>query len=265
MRLLDLLRLPTLLLAVALALPGAAETFPPLTGRVVDAANLLPADAEARIEAKLAALEAATGGRGKGTQLVVATIPDLGGLEIEDYGYRLGRHWGIGQKATSNGAILLVAPNDRKVRIEVGYGLEPVLTDALSKLIIEERIVPAFRAGDFPAGIEAGTDALIRQLELPPDEAEKVAAQAASRAATEAEGPGIGGFIFLLLLLLWLWWVFRRDGGQVARQRMGPGGPIVIWGPGSTSWGGGFGGRGFGGGFGGGGGGFGGGGASGGW
>ena len=106
------------LLLLLVASPAAAQTFPQLTGRVVDGANLLsPAD-EAELTGKLAALEQASS-----RQLVVATVPDLQGYPIEDYGYQLGRHWGIGQKGANNGTILLVAPTERRVRIEVGYGL----------------------------------------------------------------------------------------------------------------------------------------------
>lgn len=253
-----LLALLLLLLPGPLAGPAHAQTFPKLTGRVVDAANLLPPDAEARIEARLAALETATGG----TQLVVATIPDLEGLDIADYGYRLGRAWGIGQKGENNGAILIVAPNDRRVRIEVGYGLEPVLTDALSALIIQEKILPRFRAGDFAGGIEAGTQALVEQLELPPEEAERRAQ--AARASGSGDDAGVGTILFFVILVAVIWLVVGSGGGGSGGggRRRGPAGPIVVWGPG---WGGGFGGGFGGGGFSGGGGSFGGGGASGGW
>ena len=114
-----------MLAAVLLALPAlAAPTFPPLTGRVVDDAHLLSPQSVQKLDGELAQLEAQTG-----HQLVVATIPDLQGYSIEDYGYQLGRTWQLGRKGINDGAILLVAPNDRKVRIEVGYGLEPVLTE----------------------------------------------------------------------------------------------------------------------------------------
>ena len=119
--------------------PASAElTFPTLTGRVVDAANLLdPADEQA-LTSELKALEERSS-----DQVVVVTLPSLQGYAIEDYGYRLGRHWGIGTKQLSNGMLLIVALNERKVRIEVGRGLEPILTDALSKIIIENAILPA--------------------------------------------------------------------------------------------------------------------------
>lgn len=253
-----------LVLLLWVAAPALAQNFPALTGRVVDAANLLSPEAEARLTGKLAGLEQRTGG----TQLVVATIPDLEGYDIADYGYRLGRQWGIGQKESNSGALLIVAPNERRVRIEVGYGLEPVLTDALSLLIIDEKIRPAFRAGDFPGGIEAGVDTLVEILELPPEEAEKRAR--AAEAARKDEGLGTGGAIFLILVgLLILYLSTRGGGGGGGGRRRGPMGPIIIWGPGTGGWGssgGSWGGGGFGGGgFSGGGGGFGGGGASGGW
>ena len=98
--------------------------------------------------------------------------------QIEEYGYQLGRAWGIGQKDQDNGVLLIVAPVERKVRIEVGYGLEPILTDALSAQIIQTRILPAFRTGDFPDGIIAGVDAIDQQLRLDPAEAQARAAAA---------------------------------------------------------------------------------------
>ncbi|HXF54965.1 MAG TPA: TPM domain-containing protein, partial [Hyphomicrobiaceae bacterium] len=147
------------ILAVVVALASAAllqaqlaqPSFPRLTGRVVDEAGLLTAQDAAELTAELADLEA------KSTdQLVVVTLRSLQGYEIEDFGYRLGRAWGIGQAGTNNGVLLIVAPNERKVRIEVGRGLEPQLTDALSRLIIENAILPAFRRGNFAEGIKAG-------------------------------------------------------------------------------------------------------------
>jgi uncharacterized protein len=127
--------------------PAIAEpTFPALTGRVVDDANLLaPADKEA-LTADLKALEDKTS-----DQVVVVTVPSLQGYAIEDYGLRLGNHWGI-----KNGVLLIVAPNERKVRIEVARGLEATLTDALSQTIIDNAILPHFRAGDFAGGIKDG-------------------------------------------------------------------------------------------------------------
>ena len=157
-----------LLLFLLIAAPAAAQNFPKLTGRVVDAAGLLSAQDQAALTQKLASLEQATS-----RQLVVATVTDLQGYPIEDYGYRLGRNWGIGQKGANNGVILLVSKGDRKVRIEVGYGLEPILTDALSNQIIQDQILPAFKKGDYPGGINAGVDAIAQQLQAPPEQQEK--------------------------------------------------------------------------------------------
>lgn len=238
-----------------------AQTFPALTGRVVDAANIIPDDQEAALTAKLDTLE-----KESSRQLVVATVPSLEGYDIADYGYRLGRTWGIGQKDQNNGAILLVAPNDRKVRIEVGYGLEPILTDAFSSVIINTQIIPAFKAGDFPAGINDGTDAIIAQLKLPPEEAAKYAAQLASQSANANKGDSISSALFwLFIFLFFILPLFRSIFGRGRGRRHGHG-PVIIWGGGSGGgWGGGSSGGGFGGGFSGGGGSFGGGGASGGW
>lgn len=240
-----------------------AQTFPSLTGRVVDAANIIPDDQEAVLTAKLDALE-----KESSRQLVVATVPSLEGYDIADYGYRLGRAWAIGQKDENNGSILLVAPNDRKVRIEVGYGLEPILTDAFSSVIINTQIVPAFKVGDFSGGINAGTDAIIAQLKLPPDEAAKYAAQLAAKSSKNSQGDSISAAIFwLIIFFFFILPLLRSIFGKGRGRRLGSG-PVIIWGGGSDGggWGGGSsGGFGGGGGFSGGGGSFGGGGASGGW
>lgn len=130
---------------------AAAPTFPSLSGRVVDEAGLLSPDAITKMEADLSALETASS-----DQVVVVTLRSLQGYDIADYGYQLGRAWGVGQAGKDNGVLFIVAPNERKVRIEVGRGLEPILTDLMSKIIIENAILPEFRRGDFPAGIQAG-------------------------------------------------------------------------------------------------------------
>lgn len=133
--------------------------FPQLTGHVVDSAQMLSASTESRITAMLDAHERATS-----DQLVVVTVPDLQGDTIESFGYQLGRTWGIGQKDKNNGALLIIAKSERKIRIEVGYGLEGELTDAISANIIHARISPSFKRGDFDGGIEAGVDAIIQAL-----------------------------------------------------------------------------------------------------
>ena len=234
--------------------PQIAEpTFPALSGRVVDDANLLSETDKQALTADLKVLEDKSS-----DQLVVVTLPSLQGYAIEDYGYQLGRHWGIGTKQLNNGVLLIVAPNERKVRIEVGRGLEPTLTDALSKIIIENAILPRFRAGDFAGGIKDGVRDIT--LALTGD-----AAEVEQRAqARRADDPTIDWItvIFWILIILWFVWVMWRS-AQTPAARGRYGGPIII--PGS-GWGGGWGsGGGGGGGFSGGGGSFGGGGASGGW
>jgi uncharacterized protein len=137
----------------------APPTFPALTGRIVDQANLLsPAD-EQRLSATSQAVE-----REVGAQFVIVTLRDLQGRSIEDYGVQLGRTWRIGSRAHNDGVILIVAPNERKVRIEVGYGLERRVTDPFAAKVIRERILPRFRDGDFPGGIVAGSEAIVARL-----------------------------------------------------------------------------------------------------
>ena len=139
-------------------------TFPALTGRVVDGAGLLSAAEISELDAKLKAVEDSSS-----DQVVVVTVSSLQGYSIEDYGLRLGNHWGVGSKELNNGVLLIVAPNERKVRIEVGRGLEATLTDALSKTIIDTSILPRFRTGDFAAGIKSGAEGIARALgEVPP-------------------------------------------------------------------------------------------------
>ncbi|MGM0594264.1 MAG: TPM domain-containing protein [Pseudomonadota bacterium] len=138
----------------------AAPNFPALSGRVVDEANILSATSERQLTQMLARHEQATS-----NQVVVATLASLQGYDIADFGYQLGRHWGIGQQGRDNGVLLIVAPNEKKVRIEVGYGLEGSLTDALSKNIIESEITPRFKQGDMEGGILAGTRAILGTIE----------------------------------------------------------------------------------------------------
>jgi len=206
-----------LLLALVWAPALAAPTFPALTGRVVDEAHVLPADTQAALTAKLADLEQKTS-----RQLVVVTLPSLQGAAIEDFGYQLLRHWGIGQKGLNNGAILIVAPSEHQVRIEVGYGLEPVLTDALSSQILQRDAIPRFKAGDTPGGVTAATDSLIEQLSVDPSTAEaRVAAaeQAAASAPRRSHGSGLGGILPLIIIFLVVSGLFRRRGSGGGRGR----------------------------------------------
>lgn len=228
----------------------AAPPFPALTGRVVDDAGILSSDTQQRLTALLAEHEQQTG-----NQVVVATLKDLGGTDIADYGYQLGRAWGIGQKGKNNGALILIAPNQHQTRIEVGYGLEGDLTDAQSKLIIENVMLPAFRKGDYDGGVLEGTIDVLRTLGGKPTGAESV-----PEPQQHERGSGLGGIpIFLIIFIVWIvfgrfLWPLLFLGG------MGRGG----WGGGGWSGGGGGWSSG-GGGFSGGGGSFGGGGASGSW
>lgn len=155
-RLLSLSICVTVVLATIVAY---ALTFPPLTGRIVDQANIIPQQAREALEPRLAELE-----QKSGIQLVVATVSTLDGQEIEPYANELFRFWKLGEKNKNNGVLLLVAPNERRVRIEVGYGLEGTLTDALSAVIIANAITPRFKAGDFSGGITRGIDDIITVL-----------------------------------------------------------------------------------------------------
>lgn len=244
-----------LLLALLVLLPasGWAQStpeFPDLTGRVVDRAEMLSPDVEARLSQMLQAHEQAST-----EQVVVVTLPDLQGYPIEDFGYQLGRHWGIGQEGEDNGALLIVAKEERKIRIEVGYGLEGRLTDADSSVIINRIITPAFRQGDFQAGIVNGAAAMIQVLG-----GEPMAAPQGQQPVALQEKPKAGMVaLFFIIMMAVVFFIGSRGG------RGGRGGAALL---GATLLGGAMGGRGggFGGGsFGGGGGGFGGGGASGGW
>jgi uncharacterized protein len=249
---------------VLCALPALAAdpSFPELTGRVVDDAGLLSGTDKAQLEADLKALEDKSS-----DQVVVVTVPSLQGYPVEEYGYRLGRHWGIGTAKLNNGVLLIVAPNERKVRIEVGRGLEPILTDALSKIIIENGILPNFRTGDYAAGIKDGVRDIT--LALTGDAAEL---EERAKARPDADDPAIDWIMvifwtIIILYFIWVLWQSTRPPGIRGRRS----GPVFVPGPGwdsgRDSWSNGSGGfsGGGGGGFSGGGGSFGGGGASGGW
>ncbi len=249
-----------------------AQDFPEPTGFVVDQADILTEQEEAQLSQKLEALKTQSN-----REFAVATINDLQGYDIADYGYQLGRAWGVGNEGEDDGIVLIIAPNERKMRIEVGYGLEGIITDGLSGQIIRQDIIPQFKAGDMFAGINAGVDAIGSQLLLPPEEAALLAQQAAREARNDKKSGRIWNLIFwLFIIFIVILPMLRRARGE--RHYDNSGLPIVIWGSGLNSdyigdsrfgnkSSGGFGGGGFGGGgFGGfGGGGFGGGGASGGW
>ena len=271
-----------LLLALfALAAPATAQTFPQNNGSpVVDQAGILTPEQQADLKSKSQALYTQTG-----RAFAVATVKSLEGYPVEDYAYRLGRAWGLGEKEKDNGVLLLVAPNDRKVSIATGYGAGAYMTDAMSGIIIREDILPHFKQSppDYGGGIEAGADAIIKQMSLSPDEAEKniAAAQQAQKQRQHSSGGGLPIFFWLMIIGFVVLSHFRRGVGRRYRGRHGGISPWVVlwglnelsrgsrgggwgggsWGGGGGSWGGGGGGSfgGFGGGS------FGGGGASGSW
>jgi len=270
-----------LLALLALAAPATAQTFPQNNGSpVVDQAGILTPEQQADLKSKSQALYTQTG-----RAFAVATVKSLEGYPVEDYAYRLGRAWGLGEKEKDNGVLLLVAPDDRKVSIATGYGAGAYMTDAMSGIIIREDILPHFKQSppDYGGGIEAGADAIIKQMSLLPDEAEKniAAAQQAQKQRQHSSGGGLPIFFWLMIIGFVVLSHFRRGVGRRYRGRHGGISPWVVlwglnelsrgsrgggwgggsWGGGGGSWGGGGGGSfgGFGGGS------FGGGGASGSW
>lgn len=243
------LKVGLLLLLWVFALTAQAELkFPPLTGRVVDNAQMIEPSVREQLTQQLQAHEKATG-----EQLVVVTLPDLQDADIADFGYQLGRYWGIGQKDKNTGALLIVARDDRKLRIEVGYGLEDRLTDAQSSVIINQVITPAFKTGNFSKGISDGVAAMLVVLGGNPLDEPSTVYEPRGDEGDDFLSRHPGVFVFLVMLFILTVFVGQMlgilpSGGGGGRGRSG----------------GGFGGGG-GGGFSGGGGSFGGGGSSGGW
>jgi uncharacterized protein len=245
-----------------LAVIASAFDFPALTGRVVDQANVMTAQSRSDVEAKSKDLEDKSG-----IQLVVATVKSLQGSDIETYANELFRFWKLGQTQKNNGVLLLVAPAEHKVRIEVGYGLEGTLTDALSSVIISSAIIPRFKADDFSGGIERGVDGIISVLSGDTEDWQP-------KVNVRQEGGSVDfdtlfPILFFLLMVFICWYLIHNANGPGSGGSIRRGGrPIFVpytgsgWGSG---WGGGGLGGGFGGGFSGGGGSSGGGGASGSW
>ena len=186
--------------ALAFLAPAIALTFPSLSGRIVDQAAIIPADKQAAIEPKLVDLETKSG-----IQLVVATVKSLEDGDIETYANGLFRTWKLGEKQKNNGVLLLVAPNERRVRIEVGYGLEGTLTDALSKVIIANAIAPRFKANDYGGGIERGVDDIITVLTTDSSEWEKrpdLRLDSQQTAADDFSPFGVALIIIVIILLI---------------------------------------------------------------
>jgi len=179
----------------------AAEVIevPYLTSRVMDEANLLPEAAETELEARLGRFEAETG-----HQLAVLTVPNLGGEPIEDYSMRVVETWKLGRAEEDDGVLLLVARDDRQMRLEVGYGLEGRLTDMGSRRILDHVVAPRFRDGDFAGGVSAGADAVMAVLQ---DEGAETPVDPLAGRYPEPFGIGdlagllFGGLLMLILLV----------------------------------------------------------------
>jgi len=188
-------------LALSIAVSYAALTFPALSGRVVDDAGILSAATRTTLTSLLAEHERQTR-----NQVVVVTLSSLQGTTIEQYGYQLGRAWGIGVKGKNNGALIIVSPTTHDVRIEVGYGLEGTLTDAQSKLIIENVMLPSFRKGDYDNGVLNGTITVLQALGGQPSTA--VAQPPASD--QQPDDGSSGGHIPMIVIIIVLWLIFGR-------------------------------------------------------
>jgi uncharacterized protein len=248
-------------LVLCLASLALALDFPPLTGRVVDQADIMTAQSRNDLELKLKELEDKSS-----IQLVVATVKSLQGSDVESYANKLFRFWKLGEARNNNGVLLLVAPAEHKVRIEVGYGLEGILTDALSSVIISSAIIPRFKTADFSGGIERGVDGITSVLS---GDTADWQPKAHVRSDENAINELLASLLPLLMIFM-IWYLMGSARGADSRRRSvrQSGRTIIIpyggpsWGSG---WGGGIGGGGFGGGFSGGGGSSGGGGASGSW
>lgn len=190
---------------------AADPAYPALSGRIVDSAKLIATEPRQRIEGKLKAHEDKTS-----DQIVVATVPSLQGLSVEDYANGLFRFWKLGQAKTNNGVLLLVAPTERKVRIEVGYGLEVALTDALAKVIITTAVAPKFKAGDFAGGIEGGVDAILSILA---GDAEEWQRRASVRSDETSTVDIIAMVVMIALVLIIVAAFIREFGGTDASRR----------------------------------------------
>lgn len=238
-----------------LAGPAHAQSYdlPPRPSQpVLDQGNMLSPSEEQRLARKLTTFEDTTS-----TAIVVVTVQSLEGAPISDYAFALGREWGVGQADKDNGVVLLVSRGDRKMFIATGYGVEGALPDAVANRIVEQVMTPAFRQGQFYAGIDRGTDAIIQATKGEFD------AEATASASSD-DGMPTALLFTLLILVYFISRSFFRGGGKKGRRSRHGGMPVIIWGGGGSRGGGGF--SGGGGGFGGfGGGSFGGGGAGGSW
>jgi len=216
----------------ALATPAAAQKFPDNNGSaVVDQAGILTPAQVVDLRSKAEALYASSG-----RAFAVATVKSLEGYEVDDYAYRLGRYWKLGSAKGNDGVLLLVAPNDRKVSIATGYGAGGYMTDAMSGIIIRENILPHFKQNppDYGGGIEAGADAIVKQMSLPPEEAQKNAAAAGhvQKERRQSSGGGVPIAFVLMIAGFVILSAMRRAGGRRYYRRRGGGvNPwVVLWG-----------------------------------
>jgi uncharacterized protein len=253
------------LLLAFVSAPAAALDLPARPqGPIYDEADILPADQEAALDQRLRAFDAKTG-----DAVIVATVNSLQGDTIEDYASKLYASWGIGGAERDTGVLLLVAPNERKMRIEVGYGLTPYITDILSGRIIRDDITPRFKQGDMVGGINAGVDALLTQLSQSPEDAKAIAEAAAAAEKSRANSGGgfpVGLIVWIVFIVIFVILpnLFRRRGRRYHGSGIGSTvGNVLLWsalnaasnsgrnsgwgGGGGGGWGGGGGGGGFGG------------------
>jgi len=245
-----------LLLMAAAVAPARAQDLPRLTAHVNDYAALLPSEDSQRLEARLRAFEAKTG-----HQFALLVVPSMGGLPLEEYSIKVAEAWRLGDKKRDDGLLMIIAQQDRKMRIEVGYGLEGDIPDAIAARVVRDVLRPAFQQGQYAYGIAAAFDQLIRAAggdgEQPPQPVTQ----------TRPHNSGSGGLPFFLVIIAFFVIISLLKGGS--RRRRGFFGGMGGFGGGLGGGGfggfGGGGGGGGGGGFSGGGGGFGGGGASGDW
>lgn len=201
--------------SVAYAQDTAKQT-PALTGRIVDNAGIIDPAERQQLTQKLADFEAKSS-----DQVVVVTVPSLNGEDIESYSNRLFRSWALGQRQENNGILLVVAPNDRKVRIEVGYGLEGTMTDALSSVIINGAIIPAFRTGDYSGGIVQGVDGILSVLSGDAAELEARAKRNAQTSSNDVD------WVAVIFITFWCLIFFGGFGFAVLApifgRKLGPG------------------------------------------
>ena len=221
-----------LLAALALTSPAAAQDFPKFTGLVVDQANIIAPDVEARMTQRLEELQKKTK-----RQMVVVTVADLQGRDIGDYALALGRAWGVGLKDANNGVVMLLAPNEpagkRGPDIEVGYGLEPIITDTFAWTVAQGYMTPLLRAGKIDEAIEGGTNMLVDQLEASPEEAQAkvdTAVKAFDKAHAASKGSGFPVGLIVWGLVILVFFVLPLLGrGRGRRYRGGGLGNVILW------------------------------------